>query len=207
MWPTPITVWEEKGIPWLTRRVAAILLLGVTLIVGILAIFGFSRMNAPESNGLSKTVTASIQAWTDLHFSINPADSFWMQDLNNIVRKMGHVCEYALLGFIACSFLNVLLRNNYVAMVVSPVFCFGVACVDEYLQQFADGRGPMWRDVRLDTLSAFCGIVTSGIVFAVLWRMLYLKREALRWKTETLQWKAETLRWKTAYEDKVPDEQ
>ena len=155
------------------------LLLAVLIVFEIKTIFTFSQMEAPASNGLSKEVAAAIQKWTDGHFKIQPSDSFWRYDLNNIVRKMGHVLEFSLLGMAVCGFLNVLTKRNWLAMLVSPMICFGVAGADEYIQQFSEGRGPSWRDVRLDTFSALSGVLLAGIVFGLFWYIHGMKRRIL----------------------------
>ena len=151
--------------------------MGVFVFYGVGTIFSFSQMKAPASNGLSKHVAAAIQAWTGQHFDINPADSFWQKDVNNIVRKLGHVLEFSLLGMMVCGFLNILTKRNGFAVLVSPFFCFAVAVVDEYIQRFSDGREPRWRDVRLDTISALLGILLAGIVFGLFWHIHGLKRK------------------------------
>jgi len=147
------------------------------LIFGIHTIFSFSEMKASESNSLSKRITAHIQEWTDEHFDIDPSDSFWKYDLNNIVRKMGHVTEFSLLGFVLCSLFNVITKRNWLAVIISPILGFGVACFDEYLQQFSEGRGAGWKDVRLDTISVIIGVLFAGIVFANYWYIDKLKKQ------------------------------
>ncbi len=150
-------------------------ILTAVLVFGVHTIFSFSEMKAPESNGLSKRVTAQIQVWTDEHFDIDPTDSFWKYDLNNIVRKMGHVAEYSMLGFVLCSLLNVITKRNWLAIIISPLLGFGIACIDEYLQNFSEGRGPGWKDVRLDTISVILGVLLAGIVFGLYWYIHKLK--------------------------------
>ena len=179
--------WEDAEMPkdknmnpwgvFRSKRFWLGVLLAVSIIFGVKTIFIFSQMEAPISNGFSKRVAAIIQEWTDLHFSIQPSDSFWKYDLNNILRKMGHVLEFSLLGLVVSSFLNVVTKRNWFAVIVSPFICFGVACFDEYLQQFSEGRGPGWRDVRLDTISAVLGILLAGIVFGLFWYIHGLKKK------------------------------
>ncbi len=160
-----------------SKRFWLAIILMVLLVYGVFTIFSFSRMEAPASNGLSKHITAMIQTWTDDHFDINPKDSFWKYDLNNIVRKLGHVLEFSALGFIVCSLLNVITKRNWLAVLVTPFICFAVACMDEYIQEFSAGRGPGWKDVRLDTISATFGVLLAGVVFWVFWTIYKLKRQ------------------------------
>lgn|SRR5450756_626841 len=90
---------------------------------------------------------------------------------------MEHVLELSILGLVVCSFLNVLTKRNWLALLVSTFLCFGVACVDEYIQQFSEGRRPEWRDVQLDTISAVFGILFAGIAFGLFWYIHGLKRK------------------------------
>lgn len=170
--------WNPRCI-FYSKRFWVGLVLAVLIAFGVKTIFAFSQMKAPASNGLSKDVAAVIQKFTEGHFQIQPSDSFWKYDLNNIVRKMGHVLEFSLLGMAVCSFLNVLTKWNWISMLVSPMICFGVAIADEYIQQFSEGRGPSWRDVRLDTFSALSGVLLAGIVFGMFWYIHGLKRRIL----------------------------
>lgn len=160
----------RKGLPRLFRmkRFWVGLLLAILLVLGIRTIFSFSRMEAEVSNSLSKAVTAQIQAWTGRYFSINPNDSFWKRDLNNIVRKAGHVIEYFLLGSLVCSFFHVLTRRLWPSICFSPLLCFLIGFADERLQYFSEGRGPRMSDVLLDTGAATVGILLTALVLALI---------------------------------------
>lgn len=48
-------------------------------------------------------------------------------------------------------------------MLVAGVICVGFACGDEYHQSFVDGRGPSARDVGIDSIGVFAGIITVRI--------------------------------------------
>ena len=169
---------KRKGLIRLLRmkRFWAGLLLAALLALGIRVIFSFSQMEAEVSNSLSKEVTSQIQAWTDKFFSINPNDSFWQHDLNNIVRKVGHVIEYFLLGLLVCSFFQVITRRQWLTLPLSLLACFGIAMFDERLQYFAEGRGPRMSDVWLDTGAAAIGILLMGVVLTLIQRYISMNR-------------------------------
>ena len=44
-------------------------------------------------------------------------------------------------------------------MIVAGLFCVGFAAFDEYHQSFVRGRGPSKRDVAIDSIGIFIGIV------------------------------------------------
>jgi VanZ family protein len=178
---------QENSRYWMllrSRRFWLGFILIVSIFFGIRAIFSFSQMDASVSHGFSKKVAAIIQEWTDNHFGIEPSDSFWKYDLNNIIRKMGHVLEFSLLGMWVCAFLNVLTKRNWLAIIISPFICFSVAYADEYIQQFSEGRRSGWMDVRLDTISAILGILLAGIVFGLFWYIHGLKQKIGLLKSE-----------------------
>lgn len=48
-------------------------------------------------------------------------------------------------------------------MLVAGLICVGFACGDEYHQSFVDGRGPSVRDVGIDSIGVFAGIIAVRI--------------------------------------------
>lgn len=91
----------------------------------------------------------------------------------HLVRKIAHVVEYSLLGFITSLFVIVFftkIRWYHIWNAFS--FVLIVAVIDESIQ-ILSGRGPLISDVLLDMCSA---IMVTILVFAINW----LKRLARR---------------------------
>ena len=49
-------------------------------------------------------------------------------------------------------------------MVIAGGFCVGFACLDEYHQSFVAGRSPSKKDVLIDSIGVFMGIIVTRIV-------------------------------------------
>ena len=102
-----------------------------------------SLMSAEASSADSRAVAA----WLTALFGGNGIPA----GLNHLIRKTAHFAEFAVLGTLwgACGRLYSL----------RFVWAFGalVGAVDECLQFFAPGRGPMVTDVLIDTAGYLCG--------------------------------------------------
>lgn len=117
----------------------------VPVCVALWTLFIWSRslMSAQASTADSNAVAAFLMGL--LGWSERPA---W---LTLVIRKTAHFAEFAVLGVLwgACGRLYSL----------RFVWAFGalVGAVDECLQFFAPGRGPMVTDVMIDTAGYLCG--------------------------------------------------
>lgn len=79
------------------------------------------------------------------------------------VRKLAHMTEYFVLA-VAISFpFYVYGLRGFPLMVIAGLICVGFACGDEYHQSFVAGRGPSKRDVMIDSIGAFLGIICVRI--------------------------------------------
>ena len=85
------------------------------------------------------------------------------------VRKAAHMTEYFLLA-IAISFpLYVYGVRGIWLMLLAGIVCVGFAGLDEYHQSFVDARTPAIKDVGIDSIGAFIGIL---LVQAFCWSVL-----------------------------------
>lgn len=86
------------------------------------------------------------------------------------VRKAAHMTEYFLLA-IAISFpLYVYKVRGFWLMLLAGIVCVGFAGLDEYHQSFVANRGPAVKDVGIDSIGAFIGIL---LVQAFCWSTLH----------------------------------
>ena len=86
------------------------------------------------------------------------------------VRKAAHMTEYFLLA-IAISFpLYVYKVRGFWLMLLAGIVSVGFAGMDEYHQSFVANRGPSLRDVGIDSIGAFIGIL---LVQAFCWSTLH----------------------------------
>lgn len=95
------------------------------------------------------------------------------------VRKLAHMTEYFLLA-VAVSFpFYVYGLRGFPLMLVAGFICVAFAAGDEYHQSFVAGRGPSVKDVGIDSIGAFFGILTVQIIC---WVFLAPARSARRQK-------------------------
>ncbi len=88
--------------------------------------------------------------------------------LQILIRKAGHVTEYAILALLMFRALaNTLFwRSAIGAMALTLIAAGAFAATDEFHQSFVPSRTASLRDVSIDTLGAGVGIA----IYAVWWR-------------------------------------
>ena len=96
------------------------------------------------------------------------------------VRKAAHMTEYFCLA-IAVSFpFYVYGLRGITLMLVAGVICVDFAGLDEYHQSFVAGRGPSKRDVAIDSIGIFFGILAVRIFCWIFLLLLPKKRSRRR---------------------------
>lgn len=133
----------------------------------IYMIFSFSSQTGDLSSQLSYKVSYKMVQAADYVFDANLDDwqmDEWANKINFITRKLAHMAEYFLLA-VAVSFpLYVYGMHGLLLMLVAGFLCVGVAGADEYYQSFVAGRGPSIKDVGIDSIGVFFGIITVRII-------------------------------------------
>lgn len=137
-------------------------------------IFCFSSQPAQESSQVSGFVKDFIDNVVRVLFKGNMPGIFADNQmlLEHLVRKLGHVTEYMILGILTCSFLRRLTPRK-VALIALAI-CILYASSDEFHQMFVNGRGPAVTDVLLDSAAAAAGICI--IRFRLFFRTGYNKK-------------------------------
>ena len=122
----------------------------------ILIIFSFSLQNGEESSQLSGGVVAWI---VEL---ICPEDFAHTELLEFFIRKAAHFTEYFILG----GLLSVTVREAKWSKPVLLPWGLGtvVACCDETIQLFSDGRAGQITDVMLDSSGVLVGCVVIYVL-------------------------------------------
>ena len=142
-------------------------LLLITLIIA--AIFMFSEQSGADSHSLSRTFSTMIaKTWADTfgtnqsHYSIETLGDM----LDNPVRKLAHICIYAVLGFANCIIAHIFvgkkLRFWHIGVCILVVSV--VATFDELNQFYSNGRGASISDIILDTIGGCIGIYSVFIL-------------------------------------------
>lgn len=134
-------------------------------LVWMYVIFMFSSQPASQSNELSVGFTRLLVETLGnlLPFNIETsAISSFVAQLNHIVRKLAHFSVYLVLGVLVS---RALVKNGFKGRVflISFLICSTYAVTDELHQLFVPGRGCQIKDVFIDSLGAFVGILLNKI--------------------------------------------
>ena len=141
----------------------------ILLILWMIIIFSFSSADANKSTGTSdKVITTMIEIKdriTDQETPINEKEII-VRNSSFYVRKIAHITEYLILGFLM---FNVLKQYNITNIYYAIILCILYSCTDEFHQLFINGRSGSIRDVLIDTI---------GILFGTyLYKILILRKK------------------------------
>ena len=136
-------------------------------------IYSYSAQTGEVSGQLSYKVSYSIVETKNQLLNENKSSAELAASADAIhfyVRKAGHMTEYFLLA-VAISFpLYVYGVRGIWLVILAGIICVGFAGLDEYHQSFVADRGPSVRDVGIDSIGAFIGIL---VVQAFCWSTLH----------------------------------
>lgn len=136
-------------------------------LVMMYVIYSFSAQSGEESGNLSFEVSCRIVEVGNTVLDRGLSDwqiQEYAQRISYPVRKLAHMTEYFLLA-VAVSFpFYVYGLRGFPLMLTAGLICVGFAAGDEYHQSFVDGRGPSKRDVMIDSIGVFFGILTVRII-------------------------------------------
>lgn len=88
--------------------------------------------------------------------------------LDDVVRKTAHIAIYFLITLFVALGVRGFTSNKAVVVAASFLFVLGMACLDEFIQLFSDGRHAKLIDVAMDMLGA--GLAYLAILFFCLVR-------------------------------------
>lgn len=125
-------------------------------------IYSFSAQTGEVSGNLSYKISYQIVETKNEILNENKTYDELASAADGIhyyVRKAAHMTEYFLLA-IAISFpLYVYGVRGIWLMLLAGIVCVGFAGLDEYHQSFVANRGPSVKDVGIDSIGAFLGIL------------------------------------------------
>ena len=161
-------VLKKKEVPM--KKVALFFLKPLSFLPALLMmylIFQFSAQTGELSGNLSYEVSYKIveigneildkglDEWTIGQYAY---------EIEYPIRKLAHMTEYFLLA-VAVSFpFYIYGLRGFPLMLVAGLICVAFACGDEYHQSFVEGRGPSVKDVCIDSIGAFGGILTVRLI-------------------------------------------
>ena len=130
-------------------------------------IFSFSAQDGTTSGNLSYKVSEIIVETAndafDLHWSSSEIKKH-IKDIHHPVRKLAHMTEYFLLAISVSFPLYVYGVRGIWLSLLAGMICVGFAALDEYHQSFVAGRGPSKKDVGIDSIGVFAGIIMMQFI-------------------------------------------
>lgn len=129
-------------------------------------IFSFSGQTGTDSGALSYKISYEIISVADKILNKNLDESriaYYADRIHTPVRKLAHMTEYFILAICISFPLYVYGLRGFPLLLIAGLICVGFACTDEYHQSFVAGRGPSKKDVFIDSIGAFFGIMLVRI--------------------------------------------
>lgn len=130
-------------------------------------IYSFSAQEGDLSSSVSYKASCILVEAADSVFDMGLDDyqvSYYATKINGVTRKLAHMTEYFLLA-VAVSFpLYVYGLHGILLMLLAGGLCIAFACGDEYHQSFVSGRSPSLKDVGIDSIGVFFGILLVRII-------------------------------------------
>ena len=137
----------------------------IMLILWMIVIFSFSSADANKSTGTSdKVITTMIEIKDKITNNETPNNEkeIIVKNSSFYIRKLAHITEYLILGFLMFNLLNQYsVTNIYYAIGLSILY----SCTDEFHQLFISGRSGSIRDVLIDSIGILIGTYLYKLLF------------------------------------------
>ena len=137
----------------------------IVLILWMIVIFSFSSADANKSTGTSdKVITTMIKIKDKITNNETPNNEkeIIVKNSSFYIRKIAHITEYLILGFLMFNLLKQYsVTNIYYAIGLSILY----SCTDEFHQLFISGRSGSIRDVLIDTIGILIGTYLYKLLF------------------------------------------
>ena len=137
----------------------------IVLILWMIVIFSFSSADANKSTGTSdKVITTMIEIKDKITNNETPNNEkeIIVKNSSFYVRKIAHITEYLILGFLMFNLLKQYsVTNIYYAIGLSILY----SCTDEFHQLFINGRSGSIRDILIDSIGILIGTYLYKLLF------------------------------------------
>ena len=137
----------------------------IVLILWMIVIFSFSSADANKSTGTSdKVITTMIEIKDKItnNEAPNNEKEIIVKNSSFYIRKLAHITEYLILGFLMFNLLNQYsVTNIYYAIGLSILY----SCTDEFHQLFISGRSGSIRDILIDSIGILIGTYLYKLLF------------------------------------------
>lgn len=137
----------------------------IVLILWMIVIFSFSSADANKSTSTSdKVITTMIEIKDKItnNETPNSEKEIIVKNSSFYIRKIAHITEYLILGFLMFNLLNQYsVTKIYYAIGLSILY----SCTDEFHQLFISGRSGSIRDVLIDSIGILIGTYLYKLLF------------------------------------------
>ena len=137
----------------------------IVLILWMIVIFSFSSADANKSTSTSdKVITTMIEIKDKITNNETPNNEkeIIVKNSSFYIRKIAHITEYLILGFLMFNLLKQYsVTNIYYAIGLSILY----SCTDEFHQLFISGRSVSIRDVLIDSIGILIGTYLYKLLF------------------------------------------
>ena len=137
----------------------------IVLILWMIVIFSFSSADANKSTGTSdKVITTMIEIKDKITNNETPNNEkeIIVKNSSFYIRKIAHITEYLILGFLMFNLLKQYsVTNIYYAIGLSILY----SCTDEFHQLFISGRSGSIRDILIDSIGILIGTYLYKLLF------------------------------------------
>ena len=134
------------------------------LILWLIVIFNFSNQNGVISGGNSSGIIYSTLDIIYNIFNISKDNIYEVLSIiHNPIRECAHVFEYFVLAFLTFKTLESfnIKENKYI---ITILFCFLSASLDEIHQLFIVGRAFEYSDILMDTLGSILMLLFIKVI-------------------------------------------
>lgn len=149
------------------RKLAVTVVTAFLLVILYLIIWGFSAQDADASGSLSHMITEKVIELIDDIASKNWSDivkAELAEYFEHPVRKLAHFSEYACMGLLVYIMLGQWVENRRRLYIITILWVFVSAAIDEFHQTFIPGRYGSFADVILDTSGAVVMLIICRFI-------------------------------------------
>ena len=156
-------------------------------ILMLIIIFLFSSQASENSNYLSYTISDKIyqkienteeknqtniikeESKYNEKLTTNTNNKFPIKNkifynINYTIRKLAHISLYLLLGIFSLLFIRTYNIDLKKSIIITILFCFIYACLDEFNQYLRGTRTALFTDSLIDTFGCMLGCLIIGII-------------------------------------------
>lgn len=157
-----------------------IIFLRIIFTAAVVACVAFIFYNSAQIAEVSSEVSGTFTVLLNETLSYLPVEIVLSE---SVVRKLAHIAEFALLGFLFTFCLRVYTKRLIAFSAWPLLFGLFIAVCDEFLQKFIPGRSSQIRDIFIDFIGV-CGGTAFAIAIVLclqfLWWLFFGRRRRKR---------------------------